>query len=203
MGSIVKKIVLTGGPCAGKSSSLELIENYLKDNGYVVYIVQESATELINSGIKPFGDNAIDLLSFQEIILKYQLEKEKLIENVAKVYETNKNIIILYDRGLIDNKAFIGQNSFNEILDKYNLCEKDILNRYDLVIHLETAAKGSGYTKDNNKARSEDKERAIELDNNTFEAWKKHNNLIKVKSCEDFSEKQKNIISIIDELIKN
>ena len=47
MGKVVKRIVLTGGPCAGKSSSLNLIQKYLINKGYLVYIVQESATELI------------------------------------------------------------------------------------------------------------------------------------------------------------
>lgn len=44
MGNIVKRIVLTVGPCAGKSSSLELFKGYLVNKGYVVYVVQESAT---------------------------------------------------------------------------------------------------------------------------------------------------------------
>lgn len=201
MEKIIKKIVLTGGPCAGKSSSLELIKNYLSNSGYLVYIVQESATELINSGIKPFGENSIDLIKFQEIILKYQLDKELLIENVAKTYDTDKDIIIIYDRGIIDYKAYIGRNNFDELLKKYNLSEKDILNKYDLVIHLETAAKSEGYTKENNKARSESRKEAIELDSKIYESWKIHKNLVKIKSNADFKEKQNNIITVIDTYI--
>lgn len=198
MGKIVKRIVLTGGPCAGKSSSLELIENYLRKKGYIVYTVQESATELINSGIKPFGEDNFDLVKFQEIILKYQLDKELLIDNVASSFETDKEIVIIYDRGLIDNKAYIGQKTFNRILEEYNLDEIDIIDRYDLVIHLETAAKSEGYTKENNKARSEDKDSAIAMDNKTFEAWRFHKNLVRVKCKEDFEEKQREILGIVD-----
>ena len=73
MGKVVKKIVLTGGPCAGKSTSLDLIREYLNGLGYLVLIVNESATELINGGIKPFGDNSISMLEFQDIVLRYQL----------------------------------------------------------------------------------------------------------------------------------
>lgn len=200
MGRIIKKIVLTGGPCAGKSSSLELIEKYLKNKGYIVYIVQESATELINSGIKPFGDDKIDMIKFQEIILKYQLDKENLIEKVAEYLNSKKNIVIIYDRGLIDNKAFIGQKEFDKILDKYNLNEMDILDRYDVIIHLESAAKGKGYTKENNKARSENKEEAILLDSKTFDAWKYHKYLFKVKCFDDFKDKQNEIINILNNI---
>lgn len=198
MGKIVKRIVLTGGPCAGKSSSLNLIQKYLINKGYLVYIVQESATELINSGIKPFGDNKLDLFKFQEVILEYQLDKEKLIEYVAKNYETDKDIVIIYDRGVIDNKAYIGQNAFDNLLNKHNLNELEILDKYDLVIHLETAAKSNAYTKENNKARSESKLEAIELDTKTYDAWKLHKNLIRVKCYDNFEDKQNKILEICD-----
>lgn len=200
MGSVVKKIVLTGGPCAGKSSSLELIENYLRDNNYIVYIVQESATELIKSGIKPYGEDGLNNDYFQDVLFKYQLEKEKLIENIAETINVEKDIIIIYDRGLLDNKAYIGQQLYNKLLKKYNFTEKEILDRYDLVIHLETGAKNNNYNKDNS-ARSENLEDAIELDNKTFDAWKNHKNLIKVKCRENFEEKQKEMLNIIDKNI--
>lgn len=198
MGNIAKRIVLTGGPCAGKSSSLELIEDYLRNKRYIVYTVQESATELINSGIKPFGNNAIDIVEFQRIILKYQLYKEKLVENVAKMYDGNKDVVILYDRGINDYKAYISENEYDSLLKEYNLSEENILNRYDVVIHLETAAKSKDYTVENNKARCEDKDKAIELDNKTYNAWIKHKNLIKIKSYDNFIDKQKEIVSVIE-----
>lgn len=201
MGKIVKKICLTGGPCAGKSSSLDLIKEYLDGKSYIVYIVNESATELINSGIKPFGENKVDIYEFQEIVLKYQLFKERLVENVARSNDSDKDIVIIYDRGIIDNKAYINQELFNKLLYKYNLSEFEVLNRYDVVIHLETAAKGVGYTKENNKARSEDNERAIIMDDRVYDAWKYHNNLIKVKSYENFDDKQKEIIKICENVL--
>lgn len=198
MGKVVKRIVLTGGPCAGKSSSLDLIHNYLVSKGYIVYIVQESATELINSGIKPFGNNKLELLKFQEIILKYQLYKEGLVDFVSENCEIDKDIVIVYDRGIIDNKAYIGQRDFDSLLNKYNLNELDILDKYDLVIHLETAAKGNDYTKENNKARSESELEAIELDTKTYDAWKLHKNLVRVKCYDKFEDKQSRILEICE-----
>lgn len=70
MGKIVGKIVLTGGPCAGKTTALARIEEYYQEKGYVVLVVNESATEIISGGIKPFGNAPIDLYKFQEIILQ-------------------------------------------------------------------------------------------------------------------------------------
>ena len=42
----IKKIVITGGPCSGKSTMLNLIENTFKEKGYKVLIVSETATEI-------------------------------------------------------------------------------------------------------------------------------------------------------------
>ena len=51
----IKKIVITGGPCSGKSTMLNLIENTFTEKGYKVLIVSETATELIRGGISPLG----------------------------------------------------------------------------------------------------------------------------------------------------
>ena len=43
----ISKIVLTGGPCAGKTTALSMIEQKLTEKGYKVIIVTESATEMM------------------------------------------------------------------------------------------------------------------------------------------------------------
>ena len=50
----VKKIVLTGGPCAGKTTALTWINNYFSSRGYTVLFVPETATELISNGVAPW-----------------------------------------------------------------------------------------------------------------------------------------------------
>lgn len=197
MGRVVKKIVLTGGPSSGKSSSLELIHKHLTNLGYVVLIVNESATELINSGIKPFGENKLRMIDFQDVILRYQLFKENLFEETANQY-MDKDIVILYDRGVMDNKAYITDDEFSSLLKKYNLKEFDLINRYDLVIHLETGAKKNFYNTENNKARYDSIEEAIKLDDRTYYVWSKHKNLYKINCNDIFEEKQKEIINVID-----
>lgn len=200
MGRVVKKIVLTGGPSSGKSSSLELIQKHLTNLGYIVLTVNESATELINTGIKPFGENKLRMVDFQDVILRYQLFKENLIEDIA-INFMDKDIVILYDRGVMDNKAYISDYEFSCLLKKYNLKEFDLINRYDLVIHLETGAKSKYYITENNKARYENIEEAIELDNKTYNAWINHKNLYKIKCYEKFVDKQNEIIRICNEFL--
>ena len=66
--SMVKKIVLTGGPGSGKTSVLEYINKIYSGEGYKVVIVSETATDLMNSGIT-FKDGTISLLDFQELVM--------------------------------------------------------------------------------------------------------------------------------------
>lgn len=195
---IISKIVLTGGPCAGKTTIIEKIREYLISKGYNVFIVSETATEVINSGIKPFGDNPLDTLSFQRIIFSQQLNKENSVIEAIKSYKEG-NAIVIFDRGILDNKAYMSDEQFNILLDEFNLTELDICNRYDSIIHLNTAALlDEGYTLENNQARSESKEEAINLDKKTYNAWNLHSKLYAVKPEEELNIKVKNVFDIID-----
>ena len=47
----VHKIVITGGPCGGKSTAMSYIQNEFTKRGFTVLIVAETATELVLAGI--------------------------------------------------------------------------------------------------------------------------------------------------------
>ncbi len=150
----------------------------------------------MNSGIIPNQTN-LSLLEFQNIIFKYQLFKENLVLNIVNNNNFLNNIII-FDRGILDNKAYIKDEEFEMILKKYNYSENDLLARYDLIIHLETGAKSNYYRTDNNSCRKENVDLAIKLDNLTYKAWHNHNNLVKIECYDNFYDKQNEIISVID-----
>ena len=172
----MKNIVLTGGPCGGKSSSIDDLKRELEERGYHVFVLDESATRLINKGIKPFGDDAnVTMYQFQKIILYYQLYREALIRSKARLY---KNSVIIYDRGVIDNKAYLSEELWNKLLEETHLNEEKLYNRYDLVCHLVTVEDGKKdcYTTENNNARSEGAAEALEKDLSTMNAWYKHPN---------------------------
>ena len=65
MGVLVGKIVLTGGPCAGKTTTITKVEEHLIEKGYHVLVLNECATELIKGGIRPFGYGAVSVYDFQ------------------------------------------------------------------------------------------------------------------------------------------
>lgn len=203
MGKIKFKCVLTGGPCAGKTTTLTSIREDLESLGYHVFVISESATDVISSGIKPFGNMKVDYLDFQRIILKYQLTKEKLLEEFIQKYVNDDKCFILYDRGIIDNKAYINNEDFNKILTEMNLNELSLMDNYDMVIHLVTAADGKEefYTLENNQSRTETKEEARRLDKNTMNAWSFHRNLVIIDNSTNFNEKINRTINKIHNLI--
>ena len=136
-----KKIAITGGPCAGKTTAMQKIVQEFTEKGYKVFVVSEAATELINGGIKPFGDGALDMYEFQRCVIDTQLSKERIFERIANNME--QDTIILCDRGVFDNKAYISEGEFLQLLKERNLNEMEVCDSYDMVIHLVTAANGA------------------------------------------------------------
>lgn len=204
MGKLVAKIVLTGGPCAGKTTTITKIEEHLIEKGYHVLVVNECATEMIKGGIRPFGDNKTNVYDFENEILNLQLYKEKRYKDFLSKYPDDTKIIILYDRGSVDIKAYLGEENYNKMLEENNLNNEDLLNEYDLVIHMTTVAKGeeNKYSNATNKARFEEAKEAIDLDKRTNEAWSKHKNLKVAPVCDLLEEKINIVLGYVDELLK-
>jgi len=208
---MIKRIVLTGGPCAGKTTALAKIEQDLTEKGYKVFIVSETATELIKSGLRPFGNDAIDIVEFQKLIMLYQYKKEEIYNEALKVYDKKDNIVIIYDRGLLDNKAYVNNASFTEIINhlsnnlNYPLTEIDLLERYDLILHLITSADGAEeyYTKENNQARTESIEEAKKADRKTMQAWLNHPNLKIIDNDSNFQHKIDKVLNYIYQLLNS
>lgn len=188
------RFVITGGPCAGKTTCLSILEQALIQKGFKVIVVQETATELINSGINPWE---LTSKSFQSILIDRSINKEETACTAA--FSLKKDVVILYDRGLLDCKAYISQEEFDKILNLRNITENEILNSYDGVFHLVTAAKGAEefYTLSNNTARKETPEEAIELDDKTQLAWIGHPNFRVIDNSTNFDSKIDRLLNAV------
>ncbi len=204
MGQIVAKIVLTGGPCAGKTTALSRIEQELHDMGYRVFIIGESATELIKGGIRPFGEKSYDMIDFQRLILEYQSYKETVYEKAIAFLPEEELCVLLYDRGLMDNKAYITDQEFSTICQEKGFQELPMLDSYDMVLHLVTAADGCPeyYTLENNEARSESIPEAIALDRKTQRAWNGHNRFVIIDNATNFEDKMSRVLDAIYQLLQ-
>lgn len=193
-------LVLSGGPSSGKSTSISKVCSALQEKlGMHVIICEEVATELITSGI--FPSNKISMDEFQEFVLDLQLAKEELCRKAASFYDSNK-VVIIYDRGILDQLAYIDRNKFEKLLKDRGLTIADVNNRYDTILHLVTAAKGTDcYTTENNSARRETPEEAIEKDEKTLRANMLHPHVRVIDNSTNFEEKVQRVINIVfDEL---
>ena len=198
------KIVLTGGPCAGKTTMLEEIRAYLDKNNIPNVTVPETATELILNGIVPSSIKE-EIFEFQNLVMKKQLNKEEITEDYAYLrYKESDICVIIYDRGVIDNKAYLeNQVEFDRLLGLYGLSEIAILDSYDLVIDLITTARCNPSVYVNSEARFESREEAIEVDKKTTEAWLGHRNLKIINSSISLEEEKNILLEYISNIINN
>ena len=196
------KIVLTGAPGSGKSTSLAPVKEHFEKNGYHVLTVPETATELITSGIAPWTMESYP--EFQSLLMDLQMDKEKAFERFVPA-DRQKETLILLDRGLLDNKAFMKNEDFAKMLEEKEVSEKDLMDRYDAVFHMESPARiyPECYTVENNPARKHNAEQSIERDKVLQEIWKEHPQYQFVPAQKNFDQKTASLIAQIEAFLKN
>jgi len=195
---MIYKIALTGGPCAGKTTALREIWLFLRKKGYNVVIVPETATELINGGITP---SEIGQITFQKNLLELQIKKEEIFTKSCE--QLNKDVVVVFDRGVLDGKAYLADEEYEQILDELNLDENELINFYDAVIFLDSAAMSNDniYSTSNNPARNETAKEARKINIRTQEVWNKHKLFTVIRSEADFENKISNLLSVIENLV--
>ncbi|CAG9329645.1 unnamed protein product [Blepharisma stoltei] len=176
----VYRIVITGGPCAGKTTSINSVAKELSKLGYSVYIVPEAATLLMKGGamINLDGSDESAQVELQANLMQMQMALEDTFTEIASA--TREKSVILCDRGLMDGSAYISPELWQVILDERGWSVVHLRDRrYEAVIHLVTAAQGAEehYTVMNNEARYEGLEAARQTDLNTQKAWVGHSHL--------------------------
>ena len=185
----VPVIVIDGGPCGGKSTFLVHVREWLEKYGVHPLVISETATELITAGA---GPSVLGFERFQEKLLLYSLEREKYYLQLAQCVHMKK-VIILCDRGVLDCAAYMGKNAYRTMLARLKFSQDELRNRYQMVIHLVTAAEGAEefYTLANNTARSESAEDARTLDLETQRAWLGHPHHVIIDNSTDFAGKMR------------
>ncbi|MBQ9795910.1 MAG: AAA family ATPase [Clostridia bacterium] len=190
------KIVITGGPCAGKTTGLSYLEQELSKKGFKVVFLNETATEIILNGLGPNANKTN--LDFERNIINLQIEKEKLYTEYCNNLP-DKNVLLVCDRGVMDCKCYMTDYEFDKALQELNLDKIQVRDNYDAVFHLVTAAKGaeSAYTKANNNARRESLKEAIIADTKTMNAWTGHPHFRAIDNSTDFENKMKRLVQEI------
>lgn len=192
----IKIMVLTGGPCAGKSDGLEELKRILSDLNYKVITIPELATEIRQNGFI-CSKGTVSQIDFQKVIFEMQIFKEDLYKKVME--KSEQKMILLLDRGLLDGKVYLSDDEFKKILDIHQLSEKDILERYDAVFHMQSTAVGNAEFYDNstNQFRFSSAEQARTQEHKTIETWSKHENFHFIPVEKDFETKIQNLKAVV------
>lgn len=173
----------------------------LRSRGFGVYVVPEAATLMMTGGASFSGMTKEQVLNFQTALLRTQLALEDAFYAVASA--SAKTSFVLCDRGTCDGRAYMSSELWSTMLRANNWDMVAIRDaRYDLVVHLVTAADGAEeyYQLENNQVRTETPSEARRVDHKTQKAWVGHPHLRIVDNRTGFREKINRVDAIISEL---
>ena len=196
----ITRIVLTGGPCSGKSTFMDLALEYFTKKGYVVLVDHEAATDLITGGISPAS---MEMYHFQKYCIALQLKKEELFMQAAHEIKGDK-VLVFYDRAILDDKGYVTPDDFKEILSTFDMKEEELIDRYDLILHLTTRAKSKAeeFSNETNAGRYENASEACLVDDTILLSWSVHPNHVIIEGEDNFDLKMQKTINAIETYLK-
>jgi len=197
------KFILTGGPCGGKTTAIARLTSFLRERGFEVIACAEVYTIFASNGMSFdfYTTEGMDVV-IQNSVLDVQLSLEDSLERVLKA--RGKPAVLLCDRGPMDGKAYLSEQKWKKILNERGVTEADLRDtRYNAVFHMVTAADGASafYTLDNNQARTETPEQAVDLDRRTRKCWLGHAHMYVLDNSTDFESKLQRLVNIVSGLV--
>ncbi len=169
------RIVLTGGPSAGKTTIAEALARAYWDR---LSLVPESATVLFQGGFPRELNNEAVVCQQRAI---YYVQRE--LEAVSQLRSPKKSLVC--DRGTLDGLAFWPRTE-NEFFLEIGKTKTEELRRYDWVIHLQTASSDS-YRPSTIRRETYDEAQAI--DERLQHIWREHPNWSLISNDLSFSVK--------------
>jgi predicted ATPase len=181
---VPRRVVVTGGPGAGKTATLELIRrsSFCKH----LQILPESAGIVFGGGFPRRGDLAGRRGAQRAIFyVQRELEEAAISDNPA---------IILCDRGTVDGAAYWpGPDDYFAAVNTTLARE---LSRYAAVIHLRTPRVDNGYNHQN-PLRIETAIEAAEVDLRILRIWETHPRRFIVEASPDFLTKAARVLELL------
>jgi predicted ATPase len=178
-----RRIVVTGGPGAGKTAILELARKYFCRH---VHVLPESASLLFGGGF-PRGVTDPGKMAAQRAIFYVQRELERTIDDELEP------AITLCDRGTLDGLAYWPHDEAS-FMAAIGTSQAEQFARYDVVLHLRTPTVGFDHS---NPLRTENATEALAIDGRIEQAWAGHPRRIFIDASPDFLEKAMQTLQIL------
>lgn len=195
----ITRIVLTGGPCAGKTTALATLVRELEAAGYVTAVVPEIPTILFANGFSARtakDDWERKIYVWQMCLVQVALEAAQLAGLELACNRENKPGVLLCDRGVTDNRAYVSAEVWAAVC---NICcyNDHGFRRYDAVVHMVSAAVGAAAYYRQNAVRTETVEKAAALDAKTLAAWQGHPHIQVVDNSTGFGGKIDRVVAAV------
>lgn len=185
--SQLRKIVLTGGPSAGKTAVQQVAREQFGDR---LILVPEAATLLFSGGF-PLPTSDETRRAAQRAIYYVQRELEATFTAHAP-----PDAVVLCDRGTADGAAYWkGTEDFFAAVGSTREAEHA---RYHTVIHMAVPTASGGYNLAN-PTRKETPEQAREVAAGIARAWAGHPRVFEVGNETDFVRKLEHALELIRE----
>lgn len=198
------RVALTGGPCGGKTTALAEVSERLRARGVLTYVVPEAATLLFSGGASAaVSCREKYLLAFQAELLRTQIRLEDAFAAIARASGA-RQAVLLYDRGAMDGRAYMRPASWKAMLADLHYDDGALRDaRYDLVVHMVTAADGAPdfYSAATNATRRESTQQAVAQDRRTCDAWVGHPHLRIVDNSTGFRAKIDRVFHLVADLV--
>ena len=202
----IKKIVLTGGPCAGKTTAMVKVIEHFSSLGYKVFTIPEVPTMFTQAGMNYLTSNKDFFFEGEKATFQTQINLEDSFQRMAETLQ--QLVIIVCDRGTMDISTYLTPDFWNRIISEEGYTNSQLRDRYDAVLHLVSAADGAEqfYTTANNAQRLEQADEeglkiARELDKKIVSAWKGHPHLRVINNHEDFNNKLNRVLKEISNVL--
>ncbi|MCR4920022.1 MAG: AAA family ATPase [Prevotella sp.] len=203
----IKKIVLTGGPCAGKTTALVRVIEHFSSLGFKVFTIPEVPTLFTQAGMNYLTKNRAFFYEGEKATLYIQMALEDRFVRMAEQC-TEQPCVIVCDRGAMDISAYMEPDMWEQITRSLGTSTPELRQRYDAVLHLVSAADGAEqyYTTANNAQRLEQMNEeglrtARMLDKRVIHAWKGHPHLRVINNHDDFERKMKRVVKEISNVL--
>lgn len=199
----IKKIVLTGGPCAGKTTALVKITEHFSNLGFKVFTIPEVPTVFLHAGMDYLTKNKGLFYEGEKATLEIQLAMEDKFTKMAA--ECEEPTVIVCDRGAMDISAYMTPEMWADITSAAGTSTEELLgNRYDAVLHLVSAANGAEefYNTTSNVVRTEGIDLARQLDRKVIDAWTGHSHLRVINNHQNFEHKLQHVLKEIADVLE-
>jgi len=223
----VLRVLFTGGPNGGKSSTLEHVVEVLRECvGNVKFLVlSESATEFLSLMCAETRAHVCGAVGgsvlFQTGILQRQALMEQWMEQVIQSIPNDctnhevQHVVLLCDRGLVDGKVFIkSSEDWRRALNDAHVSLDDKTFRsmgfppFDLVLHMQSrAAADDKAVRDlyervsinTSTERLHDAEQSRKYDEDLGALYGGHPGYRLIRACPGFHDKKHQVVRMISE----